>query len=232
MHPAKHLVKSSFTLREWLAVSAKTAPESVCSHAEMKAAAPGGGDVIASVTKAFHTVQAPRKTQFPFSSSTRLTRSSRRQDQPVPSASSSLLGLLRLSGLKKYWKWGIGLSGILAVAATGLGGYAWSRPCVSETCPILDRAEAIRPSLEISDAASVEDVSQAYTTLLDVNYQLSKVPFWSPHYTEVKTLLITYESHAHQVSKILGAQQQAEDASVASQSPPYPLQDLETNQQP
>ncbi|MEM9218062.1 MAG: hypothetical protein AAGD25_27435 [Cyanobacteria bacterium P01_F01_bin.150] len=130
------------------------------------------------------------------------------------------------------WRWGkLGIVLTAVLTAVGMGSYVWSRPCVSSECTILDEARALNASLAFEETASIKDVTNTYSTLLEINHQLSQVPFWSPDYEEVKDLLSTHEAHTHQVSQVLGAEEQAKVASAASQAPPYPLHDWQTAQQ-
>lgn len=128
------------------------------------------------------------------------------------------------------WRWLLGIGSIMASVAVGAGSYAWSRPCVSGDCILLEDAEALHASLAFEENTPVEDVSKTYSTLLEMNHQLSQVPFWSPHYEDVRILLTTYETHTHQVSKVLGAEEKAKVASAAMQAPPYPLHDWQEAQ--
>lgn len=131
----------------------------------------------------------------------------------------------------KDWHWGVGIGLTMVCAVVGVGTYAWSRPCMSRECIILETAQALQSSLIFEGNGSVEDVAHTYSSLLEMNYQLSQVPFWSPHYEAVKDLLSTYETHTHQVSQVLGAEEHATVASAASQSPPYPLHDWQAAQE-
>ena len=146
---------------------------------------------------------------------------------PTRSRYSDILATLKVPN----WRLGVGLSLTVILGTIGVGAYAWSRPCVSSACTILEQAQALNTSLAFDADASVTEVAQTYTALLDINYQLSQVPFWSPHYDEVKGLLATYETHTYQVSQVLGAQEQAKGAIASSQSPPYPLHDWQETQE-
>lgn len=143
---------------------------------------------------------------------------------------STLTVIERWLGQRK-WRWSLVASVGLGLVAIGLGGYGWSRPCVSGTCTILEQAQALHASLSFDEHASVDEIAQTYTTLLNINYQLSQVPFWSPHYEEIKGLLKDSERHTHQVSQVLGAQEYANDAIASSQAPPYPLHDWQKTQE-
>ncbi|NER00394.1 MAG: hypothetical protein F6K30_27470 [Cyanothece sp. SIO2G6] len=119
---------------------------------------------------------------------------------------------------------------LLALGIVGTGGYVVTRPCAMGGCPVLEQAKTLYgPADPLLDAtASMESISQTYATLLDINYRLAAVPLWSPHHAQAQAVLGGHEEQADVLAQVLAAQQQALNAAIASQSPPYPLEMWQT----
>ncbi|MGK7888524.1 MAG: hypothetical protein AB4042_04270 [Leptolyngbyaceae cyanobacterium] len=117
------------------------------------------------------------------------------------------------------------IGALLVLGTVGAGIYAVTRPCTMGGCPPLEQAERLSASTApVLDAtASMDSVSQTYTSLLEMNYQLEAVPLWSPYYHQAQSTLMGHEEQADVLAQLLAAQQQALDAAIASQSPPHPL---------
>ena len=154
---------------------------------------------------------------------------SKAASKPKHSASSKPSSRPTSGGFKwpSPWLLGAGIGTSLVLVVTGIGIYAFTRPCVSGKCQVLEDAQQMNDTVAapvLESTASFSDVAQTYETLLDVNYRLSAVPFWSPHYDNARSLLGTYEDKANVLAQVIDAQRQAKAAAAASQSPPHPLE--------
>ncbi len=133
-----------------------------------------------------------------------------------------------------FWhRWNI----IKAIAAgillsfSGITGYALTRPCVVGTCDVISTARALNnESQRLLNTASIpgevitaEEVVTAYENLVEANYQLARIPFWSQYYDAAQALLSEYQKEADFVSKIVLAQRQAYEATLSAQEAPHPL---------
>ncbi|MEB3211245.1 MAG: hypothetical protein VKL39_07815, partial [Leptolyngbyaceae bacterium] len=127
-------------------------------------------------------------------------------------------------------RWGIirVTTASVAIALLSTGAYAVTRPCVIGACPLLDTAQAFnQESQDLLDAATTDTVTVAYEKLLEANYQLGKIPFWSDYYDQAQLLISQYQQEADLISKIVSAQREAQQAIVLAQEPPYPLETWE-----
>ncbi|MEM7773760.1 MAG: hypothetical protein AAF327_25050, partial [Cyanobacteria bacterium P01_A01_bin.37] len=113
----------------------------------------------------------------------------------------------------------------LTLAVFGTGTYAMTRPCVMGSCEVLDTAQTLNQQSQelLSTATSATEIVNAYEKLLEANYQLEKIPFWSDHYDQARILISEYQEEADFVYQIVGAQRQAHEVTLSTQSPPYPL---------
>lgn len=118
----------------------------------------------------------------------------------------------------------------MAIATVGLIGlaggiYALTRPCVVGECEVLQVTQALTLESEkmMQAPESAEQVVKAYDRLLEANYRLSKIPFWSEHHERAQTLLKSYEFDANYLGDVVTAQKHALSAAELSQDPPHPL---------
>ncbi|HHP7244100.1 MAG TPA: hypothetical protein ACFE0H_05375 [Elainellaceae cyanobacterium] len=118
----------------------------------------------------------------------------------------------------------------LAIATVGLIGlvggiYALTRPCVVGECEVLHVSQTLTLESEkmMQDPESAEQVIKAYDRLLEANYRLSKIPFWSEHHERAQRLLQSYEVDANYLGYVVTAQKHALSAAELSQDPPHPL---------
>ncbi|MGJ3249310.1 MAG: hypothetical protein ACFE0I_24955 [Elainellaceae cyanobacterium] len=118
----------------------------------------------------------------------------------------------------------------MAIATVGLIGiiggiYALTRPCVIGECEVLQVSQTLTFESEkmMQDPESAEQVIKAYDSLLEANYRLSQIPFWSEHHEQAQTLLKSYEVDANYLGYVVTAQKHALSASELSQDPPHPL---------
>jgi len=125
----------------------------------------------------------------------------------------------------KRWRTTKAIAAGLVLALTSMGIYAVTRPCVIGKCTILDSAQDLTYESEqlLSTVKTQEEVVEAYEKLIEANYQLARIPFWSAHYDEAQFLLTRYQAEADFISQIVLAQRQAQEATLSAQDAPHPL---------
>lgn len=132
--------------------------------------------------------------------------SKRRFGLPIamPTVAASLLGLVAIAG----------------------GIYALTRPCVIGACSQILEAEMLNASAaeKIESPQSAQDVVDAYDQWVEASYLLERIPPWSSHYREARSLQGLYDSKMSVLSSIVQAQRQAYAAAVDSQNPPHPIE--------
>lgn len=115
-----------------------------------------------------------------------------------------------------------------AVAALAFGGtfYALMRPCVIGGCAELQTVERLHQTVsdQLSQGATLQDVSQSYTQLTDANYRLSRVPRWSRYYAAANRVQQQTESTVASLGQLLVAQSAATEAVEMTQNPPHSLE--------
>ncbi|MFQ3616082.1 MAG: hypothetical protein SNJ57_02575 [Cyanobacteriota bacterium] len=115
----------------------------------------------------------------------------------------------------------------VGVAALAFGGtfYALTRPCVIGGCAELQTVERLHQAVseQLSQGATLQDVSQSYTQLTDASYRLSRVPRWSRHYAAANRVQKQTESTVASLGQVLSAQATATEAVEIAQNPPHPL---------
>ncbi|MBF2084521.1 hypothetical protein [Thermoleptolyngbya sp. C42_A2020_037] len=114
------------------------------------------------------------------------------------------------------------------VAALAFGGtfYALTRPCVIGNCVELQTVERLHQAVsdQLSQGATLQDVSQSYTRLTEASYRLSRVPRWSRHYAAANQVQQQTESTVAALGQVLSAQATATEAVEMAQNPPHPLE--------
>ncbi|MGB3495255.1 MAG: hypothetical protein WBA57_21170 [Elainellaceae cyanobacterium] len=140
-------------------------------------------------------------------------------EQSAPLESAPLVSPSRWKRLK------IAVISTLAIA-TGTLAYGLTRPCVIGSCPIISSAETTgSEALELLQTnPSAESVILAYDHIIEANYTLSSIPFWSEYYDQAQLLLGEFQEDADLVSQIVSAQRLARKASITTQDPPHPTQ--------
>ncbi|WP_448602633.1 hypothetical protein [Thermoleptolyngbya sp.] len=115
----------------------------------------------------------------------------------------------------------------VGVAALAFGGtfYALTRPCVMGGCAELQTVEQLHQTVsnQLSQGATLQDVSQSYTQLTDASYRLSQVPRWSRHSAAANRVQQQTESTIAALGQILAAQSAATEAVEMTQNPPHAL---------
>ncbi len=115
----------------------------------------------------------------------------------------------------------------VGVAALAFGGtfYALTRPCVMGGCAELQTVERLHQTVsdQLSQGATLQDVSQSYTQLTDASYRLSRVPRWSRHSAAANRVQQQTESIITALEPILAAQSAATEAVEITQNPPHAL---------
>ena len=113
----------------------------------------------------------------------------------------------------------------LTLTVSGTSVYALTRPCVIGDCDVLNTAQVLnQESQQLLDTVRTpKEVIVAYEKLVEANYQLAQIPFWSKYYEEAQSLLTHYQEEADFVSQIVMAQRQAHEATLSAQEPPHPL---------
>jgi len=115
----------------------------------------------------------------------------------------------------------------VGVAALAFGGtfYALTRPCVMGGCAELQTVERLHQTVsdQLSQGATLQDVSQSYTQLTDASYRLSRVPRWSRHSAAANRVQQQTESIIAALEPILAAQSAATEAVEITQNPPHAL---------
>lgn len=133
-----------------------------------------------------------------------------------------------------FWnRWNIIKAAVAGVVVTvsGIGTYALTRPCVVGTCDIISTAQTLNSESQrlLNTAATpgetitADEVVTAYENLVEANYQLGRIPFWSRYYDVAQALLSQYQEEADFVSQIVTAQRQAYEATLSAQEAPHPL---------
>lgn len=119
----------------------------------------------------------------------------------------------------------IALAAGVAVLAFGGTFYALTRPCVIGGCAELQTVERLHQTVsdQLSQGATLQDVSQSYTQLTDANYRLSRVPRWSRHYAAANRVQQQTESTVASLGQVLAAQAAATEAVEMTQNPPHSL---------
>ncbi len=114
----------------------------------------------------------------------------------------------------------------LSIALLGGGIYAVTRPCVMGGCELLQVARSLNQDSmrTLRDTTAAEDIIDAYDKVLEANYRLSMIPFWSGHHDQAQVLLLDFESDAQILGDIVAAQKHAYLAAETSQNPPLPLE--------
>ncbi|BAU43490.1 hypothetical protein O77CONTIG1_03319 [Leptolyngbya sp. O-77] len=116
----------------------------------------------------------------------------------------------------------------VGVAALAFGGtfYALTRPCVMGGCAELQTVERLHQAVsqQLSQGATLQDVSKSYTQLTDASYRLSRVPRWSRHYAAANQMQQQTESTVAALGQVLSAQATATEAVEMAQNPPHPLE--------
>jgi hypothetical protein len=124
-------------------------------------------------------------------------------------------------------RWGIikATTAGLAIAACGAGAYVVTRPCVIGPCHVLETARSYNQESQalLDHGTSPEDIVEAYEKLLEANFQLEQIPFWSDYYDQAQAMITQYQQEADLVSQVVVAQRQAYEATMLAQEPPYPL---------
>jgi hypothetical protein len=122
-------------------------------------------------------------------------------------------------------------SPMMAIASLGIallasGIYAVTRPCVIGSCDLLQVARSLnQESMRLlHGTTSAIAIVDAYDKVLEANYHLSMIPFWSGHHDEAQILLREFEADAQILGYIVAAQKQAYQAAEMSQNPPLPLE--------
>jgi tetratricopeptide (TPR) repeat protein len=114
------------------------------------------------------------------------------------------------------------------VAALAFGGtfYALTRPCVMGGCAELQTVEQLHQAVseQLSQGATLQDLSQSYTRLTEASYRLSRVPRWSRHYAAANQVQQQTESTVAALGQVLSAQATATEAVEMAQNPPHPLE--------
>lgn len=114
------------------------------------------------------------------------------------------------------------------VAALAFGGtfYALTRPCVMGGCAELQTVERLHQAVsqQLSQGATLQDLSQSYTRLTEASYRLSRVPRWSRHYAAANQVQQQTESTVAALGQVLSAQAIATEAVEMAQNPPHPLE--------
>lgn len=115
--------------------------------------------------------------------------------------------------------------GTLAIASS-LVLYGVTRPCVIGSCSVIGEAEHIGQEAVklLQEEPSAEDVVIAYDRMIDINYRLGSIPFWSPYYDQAQLLLNEFQADADRVAQIVSAQRIARQAAITTQNPPHPIQ--------
>jgi hypothetical protein len=115
----------------------------------------------------------------------------------------------------------------VGVAVLAFGGtfYALTRPCVMGGCAELQTVERLHQTVsdQLSQGATLQDVSQSYTQLTDASYRLSQVPRWSRHSAAANRVQQQTESIIAALEPILAAQSAATEAVEITQNPPHAL---------
>lgn len=116
----------------------------------------------------------------------------------------------------------------VGVAALAFGGtfYALTRPCAIGGCAELQTVERLHHAVgeQLSQDATLQDVSQSYAQLTDASYRLSRVPRWSRHYAAANRVQRQTESMVASLGQVLSAQTTATEAVEMVQNPPHPLE--------
>jgi tetratricopeptide (TPR) repeat protein len=115
----------------------------------------------------------------------------------------------------------------VGVAVLAFGGtfYALTRPCVIGGCAELQTVEQLHQTVsdQLSQGATLRDVSQSYTQLTDASYRLSRVPRWSRYSAAANRVQQQTESTVASLEPILAAQSAATEAVEMTQNPPHAL---------
>ncbi|GAB4147171.1 MAG: hypothetical protein Fur0046_25370 [Cyanobacteria bacterium J069] len=114
----------------------------------------------------------------------------------------------------------------VAVLAFGGSLYALTRPCVLGGCAELQTAEQLHQTLsvQLSQGATLQDVSASYTRLTEASYRLSRVPRWSSHYAAATQVQQQTEATVAVLGQVLSAQAAATEAVEMTQNPPHSLE--------
>jgi hypothetical protein len=113
-------------------------------------------------------------------------------------------------------------AGLGAILLGGLG-YVVTRPCTVGSCDRISRAEAAGEAAQmaLSDRPSPQTVLEMRDQLQGVVRQLRPIPPWSPHYADAQQRLQGYEQKLQDLNRVIAAQQVANQAVAAGQSPPH-----------
>ncbi len=113
----------------------------------------------------------------------------------------------------------------VALAVVGVSTYALTRPCVIGGCSVLVTAQTLNEESHqlLSTVTDPKEVVAAYEKLVEANYQLARIPFWSAYYDDAQHLLIRYQADADVIAQIVQAQRQAYAATLIAQEAPHPL---------
>jgi hypothetical protein len=119
----------------------------------------------------------------------------------------------------------------VTLTLTGVSTYALTRPCVVGSCDVINTAQILnQESQHLLNTAAIpgevitaEEVVTAYENLVEANYQLARIPFWSKYYDVAQELLGQYQEEADFVAQIVNAQRQAYEATLSAQEAPHPL---------
>jgi len=130
----------------------------------------------------------------------------------------------------KYW--GISPKLIVTAAIIAVLGflasmYAFSRPCVTGSCPQIQTAKRLAQESgeTIKKAKTISDVERAKQRLNKATQLLESIPPWSVYYGEAQNLLPNYLTQTNRLDPILTAMEKADQAAEKSQNPPHPMED-------
>jgi len=145
--------------------------------------------------------------------------------QPVAATTTQLSTSEQPSSPNRWKRLKIAAVSTVAIA-TGMLAYGLTRPCVIGSCPLIAEAqEAESEALELLRRdSSAEDVITAYDRIIEANYSLNSIPFWSQYHDQAQILLEDFQTDADLVSKIVSAQRLAREAAITTQNPPHPIQ--------